>query len=187
MRGTVLRLLRKQVLRDDFQKSCNFGRVPFTAGTPCSRLGRLPQRTGQRNERFCRTFAFPSPYLSVWPSLGRDEPEVPCVWGTTSIRFENWAGTSVGNRKQTESPIVYVRGAFPSGGWLMKIRTFAVSATLFLTASLSYPASASTASFNFAGPGVSGTVQLTFGSATDTTYPQAFEVTGISGTFSDSN
>jgi PEP-CTERM motif len=62
-----------------------------------------------------------------------------------------------------------------------------LSATLFLAASFPWHANASTFDFNFAGPGVSGTVELTYGAATDAKYPQAFEVTGISGTFSDSN
>ncbi len=62
-----------------------------------------------------------------------------------------------------------------------------VSATLLLAASLSWEAQASTFDFNFAGPGVSGTVALTYGTATDAKYHQAFEVTGISGVFSDSN
>lgn len=62
-----------------------------------------------------------------------------------------------------------------------------VSATLLFAASLSPQANASTFSFSFVGPGVSGTVQLTYGTATDAKYPQAFEVTEISGTFSDSN
>jgi hypothetical protein len=42
-------------------------------------------------------------------------------------------------------------------------------------------------SFELTGPGVSGSVTLTYGAATDATYPDAFEVTGVSGTFSDSN
>jgi hypothetical protein len=62
-----------------------------------------------------------------------------------------------------------------------------VSATLLLAASLTSQAKASTFNFSFAGPGVSGTVQLTYGTATDAKYPQGFEVTAISGTFSDSN
>ncbi len=41
--------------------------------------------------------------------------------------------------------------------------------------------------FNFAGPGVSGSVNLTFGTASDAKYPQALKVTGASGTFTDSN
>jgi hypothetical protein len=61
------------------------------------------------------------------------------------------------------------------------------SATLLLGAVLPYLANASTISFDFEGPGVSGTVQLTYGTATDLKYSQAFEVTGIAGTFSDSN
>jgi hypothetical protein len=62
-----------------------------------------------------------------------------------------------------------------------------VSATLLLGASIASHANAATFEFSFAGPGVSGTLELTYGASTDATYPQAFEVTGISGTFSDSN
>ncbi|MEO7145222.1 MAG: PEP-CTERM sorting domain-containing protein [Bryobacteraceae bacterium] len=62
-----------------------------------------------------------------------------------------------------------------------------VPATLLLAASLSWQANAATIDFGFAGAGVSGTVALTYGAATDAKDPQAFEVTGISGTFSDSN
>ena len=66
-------------------------------------------------------------------------------------------------------------------------KEFVVLATLLLAASLPSPANASTFDFTFAGPGASGTVQLTYGTATDAKYSNAFEVTGISGTFSDSN
>jgi hypothetical protein len=52
---------------------------------------------------------------------------------------------------------------------------------------LAWQANASTFDFSFTGPGVSGTVELTYDAATDAKYPQAFEVTGISGTFSDWN
>lgn len=70
----------------------------------------------------------------------------------------------------------------------MTRKTLTVSATLlFAAASLPWQANASTFDFTFAGPGVSGTVALTYGTATDAKYPQAFEVTGISGVFSDSN
>ncbi len=62
-----------------------------------------------------------------------------------------------------------------------------VSATLLFAASLSSQANASTVGFSFAGPGVSGTIDLTYGTNTDAKYPQAFEVTGVSGFFSDSN
>lgn len=37
------------------------------------------------------------------------------------------------------------------------------------------------------GGGISGTVVLSYGAATDSLYPQAFEITDVSGTFSDSN
>jgi hypothetical protein len=69
----------------------------------------------------------------------------------------------------------------------MMRKNFVVSATLLFAASLPWQANASTFDFSFAGAGVSGTVELTYGAATDSKYSQAFEVTGISGTFSDSN
>ena len=69
----------------------------------------------------------------------------------------------------------------------MVTKNLVVSATLLLAASLHYEANAGTIGLGFSGPGVSGTVQLTYGTATDSKYPQAFEVTGISGTFTDTN
>ena len=66
-------------------------------------------------------------------------------------------------------------------------KNIVVSATLLLAGSLSWNANASTFDFSFTGSGVSGTVQLSYGTATDAKYPQAFEVTGVSGVFSDSN
>jgi hypothetical protein len=68
----------------------------------------------------------------------------------------------------------------------MKKRTVVFAAVL-VVAMLPLRAKANTFDFSFTGPGVSGTVQLTYGSATDSKYPNAFEVTGISGSFSDSN
>lgn len=62
-----------------------------------------------------------------------------------------------------------------------------VSAALLLAALRPWHANASTFNFSFAGSGISGTIELTYGTATDAKYPQAFEITGISGTFSDSN
>lgn len=52
-------------------------------------------------------------------------------------------------------------------------------------ACLGSQAKADTFQFSFGGPGVSGVVNLTYGTATDAKYPQAYEVTGISGSFSD--
>src|SRR5947209_8614587 len=70
----------------------------------------------------------------------------------------------------------------------MSRKKLALSAALLLAASLPYPAYAGSFLFTFTGPGVSGSVDLTYGTATDSKYPgQAFEVTGISGTFSDAN
>ena len=66
------------------------------------------------------------------------------------------------------------------------MKRLALSA-LLLTTVLSWRADASTFDFKFAGSGVSGDIQLTYGVATDAKYSQAFEVTGISGTFTDLN
>jgi hypothetical protein len=52
---------------------------------------------------------------------------------------------------------------------------------------------ATTTTLDFSVSGITGSIQLTYGSATDAKYPSAaypptaFEVTGVSGTFSDSN
>ena len=71
---------------------------------------------------------------------------------------------------------------------LAAMRTRVVlSAMLLIAASLPWQANASTFDFSFVGAGVSGNIQLTYGAATDAKYSNAFEVTGISGTFSDSN
>ncbi|MDE2335223.1 MAG: PEP-CTERM sorting domain-containing protein [Rhodospirillales bacterium] len=48
-------------------------------------------------------------------------------------------------------------------------------------------AHANTVPITFSAPGISGSLVLTYGTATDTTYSGAFEVTGISGTFTDTN
>lgn len=59
---------------------------------------------------------------------------------------------------------------------------YSVAALLFGLAPL---ANASTYDFTFSGPAVSGTIDLTYGTATDATYSSAYALTGISGTFSD--
>jgi PEP-CTERM motif-containing protein len=48
-------------------------------------------------------------------------------------------------------------------------------------------AEATTLPIYFSGPGVSGSLVVTIGATTDATYPNAFEITGISGTFTDTN
>ncbi|MEO7337529.1 MAG: PEP-CTERM sorting domain-containing protein [Caldimonas sp.] len=62
-----------------------------------------------------------------------------------------------------------------------------ISAALVLAAAYPLQSNAQSFAFSFNGSGVHGDVVLTYGAATDSKYPQAFEVTGISGTFSDSN
>ena len=46
-------------------------------------------------------------------------------------------------------------------------------------------AHAATMPITFSGGGVSGSLTITFGPATDAIYSNAFEITGVSGTFSD--
>jgi PEP-CTERM motif-containing protein len=48
-------------------------------------------------------------------------------------------------------------------------------------------ARASSIAVNFSGSGVSGSLMLTYGTAADAKYPNAYEVTGVNGIFSDSN
>lgn len=61
------------------------------------------------------------------------------------------------------------------------------SAAALVLASFTSRAHAGAFPFSFAGPGVSGTVNLIYGAGTDAKYPQALEVTGATGTFSDAN
>jgi hypothetical protein len=64
--------------------------------------------------------------------------------------------------------------------------TAAAAFAAFATAGGS--AHAKTATLDITAPGIIGSLQLTYGTATDTKYPSAgYELTGISGTFSDSN
>ncbi len=68
-----------------------------------------------------------------------------------------------------------------------KRKQYAVTATLLLMVFLAVVANASTSNFSVTGSGVNATIQLTYGTARDAKYPNAYEITGISGTFSDSN
>lgn len=63
------------------------------------------------------------------------------------------------------------------------------TAVTILAAGLAVPsmAQAQTYNFSFAGPGIGGTLLLTYGAATDSKYPGGYEITGISGNFSDTN
>ncbi len=71
----------------------------------------------------------------------------------------------------------------------MRPLTLIVALAVAATASMSH---AATKSFTFSGPGVSGAIKLTYGPETDDClpeprcYPDAFKVTGISGTITDS-
>lgn len=60
-------------------------------------------------------------------------------------------------------------------------------AALAATSVASSTARAQGYSFSFSGPGVWGSIVLSYGAATDAKYPGAHEVTGISGWFNDTN
>jgi hypothetical protein len=63
----------------------------------------------------------------------------------------------------------------------------AATAAVCLAALAPPQAQAATATINFAGTGFSGTLALVYGPATDAKVTQGFEVTSISGTFTDTN
>ncbi len=69
----------------------------------------------------------------------------------------------------------------------MKKTGFALAALAGLVVAVAGQARATIVTVTLIGPGVSGSFVLTYGAATDAKYPNAFEVTAISGTFSDSN
>lgn len=60
-------------------------------------------------------------------------------------------------------------------------------AALAMTTAASSTAQAQSYSFSFSGPGVWGSIVLSYGAMTDAKYPGAHEVTGISGWFNDTN
>jgi hypothetical protein len=62
-----------------------------------------------------------------------------------------------------------------------------LSVTALMAAAFASQVHAGMVDLTFSGPGVSGSLQLTFGPATDSKFPEAFEITGISGTFTDTN
>ncbi len=62
-----------------------------------------------------------------------------------------------------------------------------VPAMLLIAASLPHAAKADTIPLSFTGPGVNGTVVVTYGPTMDLKYPGALEVTDVSGTFTDTN
>jgi hypothetical protein len=67
----------------------------------------------------------------------------------------------------------------------MKTAVAPLAAALLWASMVPLTASAATASVTISGPGVAADLKLTYGPTTDLKYPNAFEVTGISGTFTD--
>jgi PEP-CTERM motif len=62
-----------------------------------------------------------------------------------------------------------------------------LSAAILVCSAVASQAKADTSKLNFSGSGVSGSMVLTVGTATDAKYPGALEITGITGTFTDTN
>lgn len=69
----------------------------------------------------------------------------------------------------------------------MRKARLGVAAMAGMLVAMAGQAHATTVGVTFSGPGVSGALELTYGAATDANYSNAYEITGISGTFSDSN
>jgi PEP-CTERM motif len=69
----------------------------------------------------------------------------------------------------------------------MKRITLGLVSLTGIVAAMAGQASATTVDINFNGPGVSGMLVVTYGAATDGKYANAYEVTSISGTFTDTN
>lgn len=69
----------------------------------------------------------------------------------------------------------------------MRQTVLAALAAVGLLAGAAGSARAGTLNVSFAGGGVSGTLHLTYGAATDATYPNAYEVSNITGVFSDAS
>lgn len=69
----------------------------------------------------------------------------------------------------------------------MKRTGLALAALAACVVAVTAQAGLTTVSITLNGPGVAGSLVLTYGTGTDAKYPGAFEVIDISGTFSDSN
>lgn len=66
------------------------------------------------------------------------------------------------------------------------LKSALLAATIIATAP--FAAQATIADLNFSGPGISGSLHLAYGPNTDAKYPgQAFEITNVTGVFSDTN
>jgi len=69
----------------------------------------------------------------------------------------------------------------------MKHACLVLAAVAGLSGVLESRAQAATVNLDVLGPGISAFLQLTYGPATDAKYAQAFQVTAVSGTFTDTN
>ena len=67
------------------------------------------------------------------------------------------------------------------------LRSRILAAAFLLTAAFPWAAQSSTANLNFASTGVSANLIITYGATTDATVKSGYVITGISGTFTDTN
>lgn len=80
-----------------------------------------------------------------------------------------------------------VRYSDAMGRYAMKRAYLVLAAIIGLSGASANKASAETVNLDFSGPNVSASLVLTYGSVTDAKYPDAFQITGISGSFTDTN
>jgi hypothetical protein len=69
----------------------------------------------------------------------------------------------------------------------MKRTCLVLAALIGVSGGLVSRAHAASVNLDVSGPGVSAFLQLTYGPATDAKYPQALQITAVSGTFTDTN
>lgn len=80
-----------------------------------------------------------------------------------------------------------IKWTFPNIGDSFMRHKLLLSTAFLACSALAFQAKADTLPLNFSGVGVSGSLVLTYGTTTDATYPAALEITGVSGTFTDTN
>ena len=70
---------------------------------------------------------------------------------------------------------------------MKNVRLLVAGLTVLAAAATAGDARAQSYSFTFGGAGVAGSLTLTYGAGTDAKYPTGYQITGISGTFTDTN
>lgn len=65
------------------------------------------------------------------------------------------------------------------------MKNLLLATTVLAALSAAVPAQATIVDLHVHGPGIGASLDLTYGAATDAKYPNAYEITGVSGTFTD--